>query len=448
MAPGVQLEKEQCMGFFQIILIALVFLPLLMVASHNFLQNFTAAVPRHWCYIPVGDNDTTEVTGDLLKIYVPMDDNQEPDRCLRFSTPQWQLLAPNGTSTNTTEPCLDGWAYDRSVFNSTIITEAGAPGTAALVPAAGGCDGHRRCLRPQPGSLLCLPLLQWHGYRGLHPQQHQPEWIPESARWLIVNHRPEMALRNLRRVAWINGEKLEGEGISLETLRLEMQQKKESLGPSRHSALGLFRTAPMRGVTCCLMLAWFSNSFSYYHLALDLQRFGDISIFLVQLIFGAVDVPFRMLVAVAANRLGRRLTQAACLFLGGLFILASIPVPQDMEVLLIALTVLGKGLFSSSSSCSYLYTTELYPTVIRQTGLGVTNMMARLGAVAAPMVQMTQAFVSFLPLLLFGAVPITAGILVNCLPETLGVPLADTMMQVEDRARKKRSKKEELKTKF
>lgn len=111
------------MGFFQTILIALVFLPLLMVASHNFLQNFTAAVPRHWCYIPVGDNDTTEVTGDLLKIYVPMDDNQEPDRCLRFSTPQWQLLAPNGTSTNTTEPCLDGWAYDRSVFNSTIITE-------------------------------------------------------------------------------------------------------------------------------------------------------------------------------------------------------------------------------------------------------------------------------------------------------------------------------------
>uniref|UniRef100_A0A674I4T6 Major facilitator superfamily (MFS) profile domain-containing protein n=1 Tax=Terrapene triunguis TaxID=2587831 RepID=A0A674I4T6_9SAUR len=123
MAPGVQLEKEQRMGFFQTILVVLIFLPLLMVASHNFLQNFTAAVPRHWCYIPAGDNDTTEVTGDLLKIYIPMDGNQEPDRCLRFSTPQWQLLAPNGTSTNATEPCLDGWVYDRSVFNSTIITE-------------------------------------------------------------------------------------------------------------------------------------------------------------------------------------------------------------------------------------------------------------------------------------------------------------------------------------
>ncbi|XP_050815115.1 solute carrier family 22 member 6-like [Gopherus flavomarginatus] len=535
MAPDVQLEKEQRMGFFQTILVALVFLPLLMVASHNFLQNFTAAVPRHWCYIPAGDNATTEVTGDQLKIYVPMDGNQEPDRCLQFSTPQWQLLAPNGTSTNATEPCLDGWAYDRSVFKSTIITEwnlvcgqralkdfaqsiymvgvlLGAPVLGGLADRLGrralllwsllqmGVMGTSAAFAPNLAAYCAFRFfsgmstagfilngtsltLEWipsqframvstilacsltlgqlllaglayaiRDWRQLQLASSVPFflfflyswWIPESAHWLIINHRPEKALRNLRRVAQINGEKPEGEGISLETLRLEMKQEEESSGPSRCSALELFRTAPMRGVTCCLMLAWFSNSFSFFHLALDLQRFGGISIFLVQLIFGAVDMPFRMVVAVVANRLGRRLTQAACLVLGGLFILASVPVPQDMEVLLITLTVLGKGLFSSSASCSYLYTTELYPTVIRQTGLGVTFMMARLGAVAAPMVQMTQAFVSFLPLLLFGAVPITAGILVNCLPETLGVPLADTMKQVEDRARKKRSKKEEL----
>nr|XP_032655571.1 solute carrier family 22 member 6-B-like [Chelonoidis abingdonii] len=442
MAPGVQLEKEQRMGFFQTILVALVFLPLLMVASHNFLQNFTAAVPRHWCYIPARDNATTEVTGDLLKIYIPMDGNQEPDRCLRFSTPQWQLLAPNGTSTNTTEPCLDGWAYDRSVFNSTIITEwnlvcgqralkdfaqsiymlgvlLGAPVLGGLADRLGrralllwsllqmGVMGTSAAFAPNLAAYCAFPassaesdcrrfilnatsltilacsltlgqlLLAGLAYairdwRQLQLASSVPFflfflyswWIPESAHWLIVNHRPEKALGNLRRVAQINGEKLEGEGISLETLRLEMKQEEESSGPSRRSALELFRTAPMCRVTCCLMLAWFSSSFSFYHLGLNLQRFGGISIFLVQLIFGAVDMPFRMLVAVVANRLGRRLTQAACLVLGGLFILASVPVPQGMEVLLITLTVLGKGLFSSSSSCSYLYTTELYPTVI------------------------------------------------------------------------------------
>uniref|UniRef100_A0A8C4W4M4 Major facilitator superfamily (MFS) profile domain-containing protein n=1 Tax=Gopherus evgoodei TaxID=1825980 RepID=A0A8C4W4M4_9SAUR len=499
MAPDVQLEKEQRMGFFQTILVALVFLPLLMVASHNFLQNFTAAVPRHWCYIPVGDNATTEVTGDLLKIYVPMDGNQEPDRCLRFSTPQWQLLAPNGTSTNATEPCLDGWAYDRSVFNSTIITEwnlvcgqralkdfaqsmymvgvlLGAPVLGGLADRLGrralllwsllqmGVMGTSAAFAPNLAAYCAFrffsgmstagfilngtSLSEWgagmggltlgqlllaglayaiRDWRQLQLASSVPFflfflyswWIPESAHWLIINHRPEKALRNLQRVAQINGEKPEGEGISLE------------VWGTGYTTLSPFEP-PLTSVLP-IPSDRFSNSFSFFHLALDLQRFEGISIFLVQLIFGAVDVPFRMVVAVVANRLGRRLTQAACLVLGGLFILASVPVPQDMEVLLITLTVLGKGLFSSSASCSYLYTTELYPTVIRQTGLGVTFMMARLGAVAAPMVQMTQAFVSFLPLLLFGAVPITAGILVNCLPETLGVPLADTMKQVEDR---------------
>uniref|UniRef100_A0A8C4W2T0 Solute carrier family 22 member 6-B-like n=1 Tax=Gopherus evgoodei TaxID=1825980 RepID=A0A8C4W2T0_9SAUR len=519
MAPDVQLEKEQRMGFFQTILVALVFLPLLMVASHNFLQNFTAAVPRHWCYIPVGDNATTEVTGDQLKIYVPMDGNQEPDRCLRFSTPQWQLLAPNGTSTNATEPCLDGWAYDRSVFNSTIITEwnlvcgqrtlkdfaqsiymvgvlLGALVLGGLADRLGrralllwsllqmGVMGTSAAFAPNlaaycafrffsgmstAGVILNGTTLEWipsqframvstilscsltlgqlflaglayaiRDWRQLQLASSVPFflfflyswWIPESAHWLIVNHRPEKALRNLRWVAQINGEKLEGEGISLETLK----QEEESSGTSQHSALELFRTAPMCGVTCFLPVPSnrFSNSFSFFHLALDLQRFEGISIFLVQLIFGAVDMPFRMVVAVIANRLGRRLMQAACLVLGGLFILASVPVPQDMEVLLITLTVLGKGLFSSSASCSYLYTTELYPTVIRQTGTGFVTMMARLGSMVAPVVLVARQQFPFLLLVIFGVAPVVSGIVAGFLPEMHNVPLLDTIEEVEN----------------
>uniref|UniRef100_A0A8C4W367 Solute carrier family 22 member 6-B-like n=1 Tax=Gopherus evgoodei TaxID=1825980 RepID=A0A8C4W367_9SAUR len=413
MAPDVQLEKEQRMGFFQTILVALVFLPLLMVASHNFLQNFTAAVPRHWCYIPVGDNATTEVTGDQLKIYVPMDGNQEPDRCLRFSTPQWQLLAPNGTSTNATEPCLDGWAYDRSVFNSTIITEwnlvcgqrtlkdfaqsiymvgvlLGALVLGGLADRLGrralllwsllqmGVMGTSAAFAPNLAAYCAFRFfsgmstagvilngtsltLEWipsqframvstilscsltlgqlflaglayaiRDWRQLQLASSVPFflfflyswWIPESAHWLIVNHRPEKALRNLRWVAQINGEKLEGEGISLEVWGTGYTRLWGWMSSPRVLSAWLC-PSPSLEKRCD-----FSTLFSFFHLALDLQRFEGISIFLVQLIFGAVDMPFRMVVAVIANRLGRRLMQAACLVLGGLFILASVPVPQ------------------------------------------------------------------------------------------------------------------------
>lgn len=61
---------------------------------------------------------------------------------------------------------------------------------------------------------ILLPLVSVN-----HPEKklnclYGSRFVPESARWLIVKGRPCHALRNLQRVAWINGKKEEGEKLT------------------------------------------------------------------------------------------------------------------------------------------------------------------------------------------------------------------------------------------
>jgi hypothetical protein len=46
----------------------------------------------------------------------------------------------------------------------------------------------------------------------------------------------------------------------------------------------------------------------------------------------------------------------------------------------------GKFGAASAFSIVYLYTAELYPTVVRSTAVGLCSMMARIGGISAPQV--------------------------------------------------------------
>lgn len=63
--------------------------------------------------------------------------------------------------------------------------------------------------------------------------------------------------------------------------------------------------------------------------------------------------------------------------------------------------------------------------------MGLGTMMARLGGIVAPLVQMTADYYYHLPVIIFSLCPILSGVIAALLPETLGVPLPETIQEVE-----------------
>ncbi|XP_020633127.3 solute carrier family 22 member 6-A [Pogona vitticeps] len=528
------------MGHFQRLSVAFLAIPLMMLAGHNMLQNFTAGIPGHHCQIRItttanatrfGHPNVSQELGaqSLLRISIPMDGNQKVERCRRFVTTQWRLLDPNASLANDTavdtEPCPEGWTYDRSVFKNTIVSEwdlvcdarslrqmaqsiymAGVLigsivfgglsdrfGRKALIiwsylqmGVAGACTA----FAPNFTAYCVFRFLCGAAMSGiaLNSVSLCMEWIPtkyraivgtingycyttgqfilagaayavsdwrwlqlavslpffvfflyswlfvESARWLAISGKQEQAVRGLKRAAWINGRKQEGEKLDVEVLKLSMQ-KELSSNKASHSMADLVRTPTVRRISCGVSFVWFATSFAYYGLVMDLQNFG-FNIYLTMLVFGAVDFPAKFISVLIITFVGRRFCQAFSLILAGLCILANIFVPQDLSNLRLTFAVIGKGSLAASFNSAYIFTGELFPTVIRQSGLGLGGTMARVGSMIAPLVQMTGEFFPPLPLIIYGISPIISGTVACLLPETRNVPLPETVEQVERQSRK------------
>merc|ERR1712059_82412 len=94
---------------------------------------------------------------------------------------------------------------------------------------------------------------------------------------------------------------------------------------------------------------------------------------------------------------------------------------------ILVLNLLGRMSAINTLCVCYIYSAEVFPTLVRNIGLGSSSFWARVGPMIAPFIVDLRVYGDTVPLGVFGAVALVAALLVTFMPETSNTPLPDTV---------------------
>ncbi|KAK3778758.1 hypothetical protein RRG08_013029 [Elysia crispata] len=228
-------------------------------------------------------------------------------------------------------------------------------------------------------------------------------FIPESARWLLQRGKFEEVSKILKKVAQENGVTLSDKIKRLQDVDIEK---------GGQSFWYSFRWTTLLIRSLIIFLNWMVASMVYYGLSLNA---GDLS--------GNIYVNFVLLA-----------TAELASFLFSLFIMDITGRKKLQFSSMIHVMYGGKDLGGGTVGFAviYVYTAELFSTVVRNSVIGVCSVCARMGGTLAPFIGDKSRIVGgkleiALPLVIFGGLSVLAGGLVLFLPETSQRTLPETM---------------------
>ncbi|XP_072923294.1 organic cation/carnitine transporter 2-like isoform X3 [Hemitrygon akajei] len=207
-----------------------------------------------------------------------------------------------------------------------------------------------------------------------------PLWwfIPESPRWLLSKGKVEEAESVIRHIAKKNGVTPPPKIFS----ELELEYIKNNEVKSVPFTQ-LLKTCNIRAITIINVLVWMIISMGYFALTLNIPNLhGDD--YLNCFLFAASEIPANVATWLLLRKYSRKFSLSGALFLGGSVLLFIQLIPSHLSIVATVLVLIGRFGTSCAFFMVYIYTAELYPTPLRNTGVGVSSMASRISSIFSP----------------------------------------------------------------
>lgn len=206
-------------------------------------------------------------------------------------------------------------------------------------------------------------------------------FVPESPRWLAKRN-PKAAAAAIDRL---------GNGANFVDL-LDGAAHAEHVETKRARFADLF-ARPYRTRTGAICALWFSAASVTFGLATWLPSIYATVYGLPvaqALRYGAIGqglyLLMPLLVALVIDRWGRRASSIAAFFAGLIALTLLAVIPNPAGILLVALAIIGLNSASAEILILWTYTTEIYPTEIRNLAIGLASGAARFASMIGPTV--------------------------------------------------------------
>ncbi|XP_037519728.1 organic cation transporter protein [Rhipicephalus sanguineus] len=257
-------------------------------------------------------------------------------------------------------------------------------------------------------------------------------WVlPESPRWLMANKKFDQAHKLIMEAVERNEKDKDEAELKFQLLKKEIEKEQPKHVFGKATVFDLLRRPVLRKRTLILYACWFVNSFTYYAMSLNTNDLGG-NPYLNFAIAGAVEFPAYAISIWVIQKMGRRWSQSGCMLLAGAACILTIFFSGKTLWVKITFAMFGKFLITASYGILYVYSAEIYPTVVRNVGVGSSSTIARFGAIIAPFVkELGHATHENVPFGVYGAICISSGLSVLLLPETKGAQLPDSVMEGE-----------------